>query len=100
MTDMIDIIDNMDERERLLFLSAREVKNSAFWAFLLESLDGEAQYCNQAMMTKLMEGDEKAALINAAKLQAIDWVLKTIEDITQDVEDEALNQEQGVKHGH
>ena len=82
----------MDEDDRLLFLSAREVKNSKFWSEMLSVMDQHAMEATGVMMTKLMEGDEKAALVAAAKIQGIDWILKVMEDITQDVEDEALNQ--------
>ncbi len=92
MTDINDVLDNMDEDDRLLFLSAREVKNSKFWSEMLATMDQHAMEATSVMMTKLMEGDEKAALVAAAKIQGIDWVLRTMDDITQDVEDEALNQ--------
>jgi len=93
MADLIRSLDAASEEERLLYLSAREVKRSAFWSHLLAELDEEAMYHNGRMMTKLMEGDNKAALISAAHIQTIGKVLSTMDIIVRDIED-ALNQEQ------
>jgi hypothetical protein len=93
MGDLIKALDSASEEERLLFLSAREVKNSTFWNYLLNVLDEEAMTHNATMMTKLMTGDDKAALIAAAQIQAIGSVLETMDTVIRDIED-ALNQEQ------
>jgi len=61
-----DILNELSEDERLLYLSAKTVKDSAFWKHLL---------------TKTMQGDEKAAVIAACMIQAIGRVMNTMEDV-------------------
>jgi len=82
-----EVLENLSTEERLLYLSASNVKNSEFWKYLLSELDKDAAYANQRMLTKLMEGDEKAAIISGAELQAIDSVLKKMQTILSDVEE-------------
>jgi hypothetical protein len=76
-----DILNELTEEERLLYLSAKTVKDSTFWAHLLNELDKEALDANQTLLTKTMQGDEKAAIIAACKIQAVGWVMSTIDDV-------------------
>ena len=88
-----DILEAMDDDERALYLSAQNVKGSRFWNHLLNELDKEALDANQTLLTKTMEGDEKKAIIAACKLQAIGWVISTMEE-TLNVSIHAPDQEQ------
>lgn len=76
-----DILNELSEDERLLYLSAKTVKDSAFWKHLLNELDKDALDANQTLLTKTMQGDEKAAVIAACMIQAIGRVMNTMEDV-------------------
>ena len=89
-----DIFDSMEEHDRLLYLSCTEVVKSTFWKYLLRELDGQMHQANGEMLTKTMKGDTNAALIAACKIQAYDWLLKTVEEIKETVLEETLNQSQ------
>jgi hypothetical protein len=87
-----EAFDQMDSADRLLFGSAYEVARSAFWQHLLEQLDQQMMQWNGEMLVKLMEGDEKKALIAGARIQAYEWMLRylnaMIEEILQQSKDQ------------
>ena len=91
---MQEVLSNLSEEERLLYLSAVDVKRSAFWKHLMGTLHDTGQYQNAVLLTKTMEGKEKEAVIAACMIQAIGLVIEKIDAIIEDVTVDALNQEQ------
>ncbi len=81
-----DKLQGLDEGERLLYLSAKEVQRSRFWEHLLSRLDGEAASANAGLLTNTMKGDTTAALISACQIQGYNWVLMMIQGIIHDIE--------------
>ena len=66
-----DAISDLPEEERLLYLSAVEVKRSTFWKHLMDELHDTGMVQNAVLLTKTMEGKEKEAIIAACMIQAI-----------------------------
>lgn len=81
-------LESMTEEERILYLSAKQVKESAFWKHMMNQLDAVAMDNNQKMLTKLMSGDEKAAVVAGAHIQAIGEVIRIMYQTIHDVEDD------------
>jgi len=89
-----DILEQLDEEERLLYLSAVQVRDSAFWKHLVVELNELSDMNKGALLTKTMQADEKGALIAACKIQALGFVKEKLDSIIDEVTILALNQEQ------
>jgi len=89
-----DVLADLDEEERLLYLSATDVKHSAFWKHLMEKLTEIGDANKGALLQSTMTGHEKEAIIAACKIQVIGAIMEIMDGIIEDVTVNALNQEQ------
>lgn len=89
-----DVLKNMGEEDRLLYLSATQIRGSAFWRYLIKEIEELAEVNTGEMLLQTMRGNTKEALIAACKIQGLHFAKETMESIIRDVETSALNQEQ------
>ena len=95
--EMIEQAHEMPEDVKLLYLSAMEVQRSTFWKWLMSALDKEIYLSMGSACTKLMQGKDAAALVEAAKVQGFGWLLQTIDSLLEDLKVAAQNQGQEVE---
>lgn len=94
-----DVLNQLPEEERLLYLSAVSVKDSAFWEYVISELNEIAEGNKGELLTQTMKGNQKEALIAACKIQAIGFVKEKLDFIIESVTVMALNQEQEEGNG-
>ena len=91
---LIAAAHKLPEEEKLLALSCMEVQRSMFWSYMETNLNREVYAAMAKSCIELMKGNESAARVEAAKVQAYEWLANTMQTIISGLATDVQNQDE------
>jgi len=91
---LIAAAHQLPEEEKLLALSCLEVQRSMFWSYMETNLNREVYQAMARSCLELMKGDDDKARVEAAKVQAYEWLANTMQSIISGLATDVQNQDE------
>lgn len=95
---LIEAAHQLPEQEKLLALSCLEVQRSMFWQHVEQQLNRETYGAMAKTCLTLMTGDHGKAMVEAAKVQAYEWLANTMQSIISGLITDVQNQDEEESH--